>query len=46
MRLLKTLMRSMAICRRDQQPPIFLTFADAADNLGGAFSFHFEASGS
>ena len=24
--------------------PIFLEFADAADNLGGAFSFHFEAS--
>jgi hypothetical protein len=24
--------------------PVFLNFADAADNLGGAFSFHFEAS--
>lgn len=24
--------------------PVFLKFADAADNLGGAFSFHFEAS--
>ena len=23
--------------------PVFLEFADAADNLGGAFSFHFEA---
>jgi hypothetical protein len=23
--------------------PLFLDFADAADNLGGAFSFHFEA---
>jgi hypothetical protein len=24
--------------------PVYLEFADAADNLGGAFSFHFEAS--
>src|SRR5688572_22551054 len=23
--------------------PVFLEFADAADNLGGAFAFHFEA---
>ena len=24
--------------------PVFLEFSDAKDNLGGAFSFHFEAS--
>jgi hypothetical protein len=31
------------ITARGTTVPVFLEFADAADNLGGAFSFHFEA---
>jgi hypothetical protein len=31
------------ITARSATVPVFLDFADAADNLGGAFSFHFEA---
>ena len=31
------------VSARSTTVPVFLDFADAADNLGGAFSFHFEA---
>lgn len=32
-----------SITARNTTVPVFLDFASAADNLGGAFSFHFEA---